>query len=90
MSNYALEVLRDNKKLFTTVQYTALLAVAKVDRYDYRKAYEDNEPRIAYLPSFNQRVTDKLASIGLMIESVRANDGSQRKIYALRPLKGGL
>lgn len=87
--NYALSKLRAHKHLFTRTQYLALTTLAKYERYAYRKEIEQSEPKIAYLPSFIQvdkAITKRLAVIGLYLDAIPANDGTSRKLYALRAL----
>lgn len=85
--NFIQTLLKTNAQRFTAKQYLALMTIAASGGYDYRKAYETQDHRIPYLPSFAQRVEPKLAAIGLSIDSRPANDGSRRKIYSIVTLK---
>lgn len=85
-----LEILEANKKRFTSKQFLALKTIALwPNGYDYRKAIESKEFRIPYLPAFRQSIENKLTAIGLEILSIPANDGTCRKLYALRPVIKG-
>ncbi len=83
---FVISMLKDNKSRFTKKQFQALMTIAK-HPFDYRKSIEAADSRIYYVPSIRQIVEPKLACIGLEIVSTPANDGSKRKLYAIRPLK---
>lgn len=78
------EILEANKERFTARQYRTLMQIAEHGRYEYRKSFESLDSALPYLPSFVQGVSDKLAAIGLEIESIPANDGSRRRLYSIR------
>lgn len=83
--NYVQERLLEHKHRFTAKEFAGLWEVAAAE-LDYRKAIEA-AGRIPYVPSFRQKVEPKLNAIGLTLESRPANDGTKRKLYAIRPLK---
>lgn len=83
---YVQQRLLEHKRRFTTNESAGLWAIAKVETFVYRKAIESVWP-IPYVPSFKQRVEPKLNAIGLTLESRPANDGTRRKLYAIRPFK---
>lgn len=83
--NFVLSVLKLNQSRFTKIQYGALMAIA-INPFDYRKSYEEGDYRIPYLPSFRQQIEGKLAIIGLEIFDMPANDGTHRKLYALKSI----
>lgn len=84
--SYVQQLLLEYKRRFTRNEFEGLGVIACVKIFDYRKAIESGG-RIPYVPSFKQRVEPKLNAIGLTLESRSANDGSRRKLYAIRPLK---
>ncbi len=84
--SYEQQLLLEHKRCFTAKQFAGLWEIAKVDMFDYRKAIESGG-RIPYVPSFKQQAEPKLRAIGLTLESRPANDGTKRKLYAVRPLK---
>ncbi len=84
-TDYVTQTLEHNKKRFTKIQLEALKIIAS-HPFDFRKRYEENNYRIPYLPSFKQGVEGKLAVINLELISISANDGTARKVYALRPI----
>lgn len=53
----------------------------------YRRDLEALDPELHYLPALNQKVSERLAVIGLEIESRPALDGSHRKLYSLREVR---
>lgn len=63
------------------------MQIAEHGRYEYRKSFESLDSALPYLPSFVQGVSDKLAAIGLEIESIPANDGSRRRLYFIRQIR---
>lgn len=85
--SYVIEVLTANKERFTARQYRTLMQIAEHGRYEYRKSFESLDSALPYLPSFVQGVSDKLAAIGLEIESIPANDGSRRRLYSIRQIR---
>lgn len=85
--SYVIEVLIANKDRFTARQYRTLMQIAEHGRYEYRKSFESLDSALPYLPSFVQGVGDKLAAIGLEIESIPANDGSRRRLYSIRLIR---
>ncbi|MGU5717272.1 hypothetical protein [Aeromonas taiwanensis] len=85
--SYVIEVLTANKERFTARQYRTLMQIAEHGRYEYRKSFESLDSALPYLPSFVQGVSDKLAAIGLEIESIPANDGSRRRLYSIRLIR---
>jgi len=86
-NQFSLDVLAANKSHFTDREFRILNRIAERDKYGYRKEYEAADGSLPYLPSFAQRVSGKLAAIGLMMESIPANDGTCRKLYAITALK---
>ncbi|MCK2070722.1 hypothetical protein [Aeromonas caviae] len=86
-NQFARDMLAANKSRFSDREFHILSRIAERDKYEYRKEYEAADGSLPYLPSFAQRVADKLAAIGLELEAIPANDGTCRKLYALNPLK---
>ena len=86
-NKFARDILVANKSRFSDREFRILNRIAERDKYEYRKEYEAADGSLPYLPSFAQRVVDKLAAIGLKLEAIPANDGTCRKLYALIPLK---
>lgn len=84
-NQFARDMLAANKSRFSDREFHILSRIAERDKYEYRKEYEAADGSLPYLPSFAQKVTDKLAAIGLKLESIPANDGTCRKLYALIP-----
>jgi hypothetical protein len=82
---YVQQRLLEHKRRFTAKEFAGLWEIATAE-LDYRKVIEA-AGRIPYVPSFRQKVEPKLNAIGLTLESRPANDGSRRKLYAIRPLK---
>ena len=86
-NQFARDILAANKSHFTDKEFRVLNRIAERGKFEYRKEYEAADGSLPYLPSFAQKVTDKLAAIGLELEAIPANDGTCRKLYALNPLK---
>lgn len=83
---YVQQRFLEHKRHFKRDEFEGLWAIANIEIFDYRKAIESGG-RIPYVPSFKQRVEPKLNAIGLTLESRPANDGTRRKLYAIRPFK---
>ena len=84
-NQFARDMLAANKSRFSDREFHILSRIAERDKYEYRKEYEAADGSLPYLPSFAQKVTDKLAAIGLKLDAIPANDGTCRKLYALIP-----
>ncbi len=84
-NQFSLDVLAANKSHFTDREFRVLNRIAERGKFEYRKEYEAADGSLHYLPSFAQKVTDKLAAIGLKLDAIPANDGTCRKLYALIP-----
>ncbi|MFQ2117939.1 hypothetical protein ACK334_16690 [Aeromonas veronii] len=84
-NQFARDTLAANKSRFSDREFRILNRIAEHDKFEYRKEYEAADGSLPYLPSFAQKVTDKLAAIGLKLDAIPANDGTCRKLYALIP-----
>ena len=84
-NQFARDMLAANKSHFTDKEFRVLNRIAERGKFEYRKEYEAADGSLPYLPSFAQKVTDKLAAIGLKLDASPANDGTCRKLYALIP-----
>lgn len=80
------EILTLNKHLFSHQHYRLLMLIAE-NPNSYRRDLEALDPELHYLPALNQKVSERLAVIGLEIESRPALDGSHRKLYSLREVR---
>lgn len=85
-SDLVVAILNANKARFTPRQYRLLMLVAEHGD-SYRRDLEALDAELHYLPALNQKVSGKLASIGLEIGSRPAMDGSHRKKYTLREVR---
>lgn len=80
------EILTLNKHLFSHQHYRLLMLIAE-NPNSYRRDLEALDPELHYLPALNQKVSERLAVIGLEIDARSALDGTHRKLYSLREIR---